>query len=120
MNDSRKEMTRKYKETRRDMGIYRIRNIANGKCFLGASRNLAARISRHRFELGVGSESIAGLQHDWNEHGAEAFEFAVVDVLEPPKDDPLYDPKGDLLALEAVWLEQEKPFGDRGYNKIRR
>jgi hypothetical protein len=55
------------------------------------------------------------LQKDWNELGADAFVFEVLDTLTPPER-PDYDPSDDLRALEQLWLDKLKPFGDRGYN----
>jgi hypothetical protein len=31
-------------------------------------------------------------------------------------DDPAYDYRDDLKALEVMWLEKLKPFGERGYH----
>ena len=45
----------------------------------------------------------------------EAFEFEILDTLTPPER-PDYNPKDDLKALEALWLDRLSPFGERGYN----
>ncbi len=33
-----------------------------------------------------------------------------------PGDDPAYDHRDDLKALETMWLEKLKPVGERGYH----
>ena len=33
-----------------------------------------------------------------------------------PVDDPARDYRDDLKALEAMWMEKLKPFGERGYH----
>ena len=43
----------------------------------------------------------------------------ILDELEP-KMDPDYNYQEDLAFLEQYWLDKLKPFGDRGYNEIKR
>ena len=111
----RKALSREYKERRRPMGVYRVLNRVNGKALVGASLDLPAILSRHRFQLEAGVHPNRSLQADWQAHGAESFEFAVLDALEPP-DRPDYNPTEDLQALEQLWLEKLSPFDDHGYN----
>jgi hypothetical protein len=111
----KKALTREYKETARPMGVFQIRNKANGKVLIGASKDLPAILNRHRSELRLGGHRNRALQQEWNEHGADAFEFETLDTLEP-SDKPGYNPADDLKALEAMWLEKLQPFDERGYN----
>ena len=100
------------------MGVYLIRNTINGKCYVSSNRNIRARINRHKMNLKTNSEEVAGLQDDWNTFGADAFEFETIDLL-TPLDDPDYDPKEDLSALEQLWLDKLKPYGSNGYNTLK-
>ncbi len=109
------EINKEYKLTIQPMGVYCIKNKNNGKVFIGVSRNLQARISRHKFQLKFGSENITGLQEDYHLEGEDNFAFEILDLLEP-KEDPGYDYTTDLLVLRSLWIEKLKPFGDRGYN----
>ena len=112
-----KTLVQNYKRQPKKLGAYCIRNTSNSKCFIGVSRDLDARMNRHRFELRQNSEHVsADLQNDWNSQGAEAFEFTILDTIEPP-DDPQYDPSDDLEVLEQLWLDQLNPFIPHGYNK---
>jgi hypothetical protein len=111
----RKTAIREYKEGRRPMGVYRVWNRVSGRSLVGASRDLPAILNRHRAELGFNTHSNRALQHDWNDFGADAFEFEILDTLTAP-DRLEYDPSEDLRALEALWLEKLAPFDDRGYN----
>lgn len=111
----KKALTRGYKESRRPMGVYQIRNTVNGKLLVGASLDLPSILNRHRSELSMGGHRNRELQKDWAEFGPEAFEFEVIDTLAPPER-PDYDPRDDLRALEALWLDQLSPFEERGYN----
>ena len=112
----KKALKREYKETARPMGVYQVRNTVNGKVLIGTSVDLPSILNRQRGELRLGGHRNRALQQDWNEHGAEAFEFEVLDTL-PPSDRPGFDPSSDLKALEELWLEKLAPFGERGYNR---
>ncbi|HJQ32214.1 MAG TPA: GIY-YIG nuclease family protein [Pyrinomonadaceae bacterium] len=111
----KRALTREYKENRRPMGVYQIRNTVNGKVLVGVSVDLPASLNRHRAELRMGGHRNRVLQQEWAEFGPEAFEFEVLDTLAPPER-PDYDPKADLRALEELWLDKLTPFGERGYN----
>ena len=116
MVDRRRELIRAYKETPRAFGVYRVRNTANGRSLVGASRDLRARLNRHQAELSLGIHPNKALLNDWKEFGKDAFEFEMLDTLEP-SDKPGYDPKEDLEVLEALWLDKLQPYGEAGYNE---
>ncbi|MCE9672296.1 GIY-YIG nuclease family protein [Myxococcus stipitatus] len=112
----RSELKRGYKEKPPPMGVYAVRNRANGKVLVGASLNLPGMLNRIRFELETGMPRIPALLEDWRRHGAEQFSFDVLDVLEPPEE-PGVDLKAELQVLEALWLDRLQPYGDAGYNE---
>lgn len=113
---SRSELKRAYKEKPPPMGVYAVRNRANGKVFLGASLNVPAMLNRLRFELVQGMHSIApALQEDWRRFGEEHFSFEVLDLL-PPQEEPRAAPQEELKVLEELWLDRLKPYGEAGYN----
>ena len=98
------------------MGIYQIKNKANGKMLIGSNVNLPAILNRFKAELKMGSCRNIVLQKEWKQFGPEMFEFKELELLEPA-DDPAYDPAEDLHVLEELWMEKLSPFGDKGYNK---
>lgn len=112
----RKARIREYKETPRTAGIGAIRNRADGRLLLVSSADLPAAFNRHRAQLRFRSHQNRALQADWNELGAEAFEFVTLDTLER-KDAPDDDPTDDLRTLEALWLEKLGPFEPAGYHR---
>lgn len=116
--NSRKELIREYKETPKEMGVYRIRNTINNRSYVASSKDLQARFNRHRMDLKMGSESVKALLADWVEYGEEAFVFEVLDTLEP-LDKPGYDPKEDLKTLESIWFEKTNPYEPNGYNRVK-
>jgi hypothetical protein len=112
----RKALSRQYKQTPRSMGVGAVRNTANGKAFVVASRDLPALLNRQRAQLRLKAHANRALQADWNSLGPDAFEFVVLDTL-VPKDAPDYDPTEDLRTLEELWLEKLSPFEPAGYHR---
>ena len=112
---NRKELIRTYKETRRPMGVYRVRNTIDGRALVGASVDLPSILNRERVALRLGTHNNAELQRDWNALGPDAFAFEVLDTLAAPDDQPTYDPTDDLKVLLELWLERLAPFDSQGY-----
>jgi hypothetical protein len=112
---SRTELKRAYKEKPPPMGVFAIRNRANGKVLIGSSLNIPGALNRARFELLTGGSRHRALQEDWQRHGADSFSFEVLDVL-PPTEEPRADPKEELRVLESLWLDRLRPYGEAGYN----
>ncbi|MCP3135759.1 GIY-YIG nuclease family protein [Pyxidicoccus xibeiensis] len=113
---TRAELKRAYKEKPPPMGVFAVRNRANGKVLVGTSMNIPGMLNRIRFELTTGMGRFPELLEDWRRYGADSFSFDVLDVLEP-SEEPGADPKEELKVLEALWLDRLKPYGDAGYNK---
>ena len=101
------------------MGVYRIRNVKNDRSFIAASRDIKARLNRHRMSLKTNNDSNKALQADWLHYGQEAFIFEVLDVLKP-LDIPDYNPSDDLNVLEEMWLEKLQPYEPEGYHPIKK
>ncbi len=112
----KKEIKKRYKETLTPMGVFQIRNLVNGKIFIGSSMNLPGRKNRFESDFTLGTMMDHVLQKDFLDHGRDNFTFEVIDNLEP-KEDPAYDYKEDLKTLEELWIEKLQPFDDKGYNK---
>ena len=111
----RKARIREYKETPRPMGVFRVRNTADGKSFVGSSRDLPAMLNRQRFQLELGSHPNRALQKDWNELGPGAFEFEVLDTLKPTEQSE-HDVAEDLKVLVEMWLQKLSLSEAPGYN----
>jgi hypothetical protein len=106
----------KYKASRRPMGVFQIRNLANGKIFVGSSMDLSAMFNRIRFQLYAGSHPNKPLENDWRTFGTGRFAFEVLEELFP-REDAAYDYAADLETLEDLWLEKLEPYGEKGYNE---
>ena len=116
---NRKELIEKYKQTIQPMGIYQIRNMINGKVFIGSSMDLKGIINRSEFQLKNGLHRNKEMQEDFSEIGEANFSFEVLDQLKP-----MEDAKGDyseeLQMLEEMWMEKLLPYDERGYNAPKR
>ncbi|WP_040203731.1 GIY-YIG nuclease family protein [Neobacillus jeddahensis] len=113
--DRKKELKQQYKETKIEAGIYQIKNLKNGKIFIGSTRNLKT-LNGLKFMLETGSNRNKQLQEDWTHFGKDAFTIEVIEILKPTSD--LYTTeKEQLTELEQKWLDQLQPYGERGYNR---
>lgn len=101
----RKALTREYKETPRPAGVFLVRNSTTGRSLLGSAPDLSGMLNRQRFQLELGSHPDSELQSDWNALGPEAFEFEVLDVLEPQEGQAANQAE-ELGTLVAVWREK--------------
>jgi hypothetical protein len=115
---NKKELINKYKQTIRPMGIYQIRNMRNGKIFLGSAKDLQGIINSNRFQLKNGLHTNREMQSDFTTFGEASFSFEILDQLEP-KEDIKYDYTEELRMLEEMWLDKLQPYGEKGYNSQR-
>jgi hypothetical protein len=116
---TRKELKDEYKLIKPRMGIFAIRNIQNGKIYIARATNLDLIWNGEKFKLDSGGHSNHALQKDWKEFGADNFEFEILHELKPP-DDPAINARAELIALEEMTIEDMQPFGDRGYNHVKK
>lgn len=115
MKPDRKALSRAYRETPPPMGVFRVRNTVSSASLVGTSVNLPAIFNRARFQLEMGSHPNRVLQADWIKLGPEAFEFEVLDRLEPPEQGSAYDPAPELATLRELWAEKLLAQGERLY-----
>lgn len=111
----KKELKKQYKETLPKMGIYQIRNLVNGKIFVGRSKEIMGKFNSAKFQLKGGLHMNKELQNDFNLLGEDKFAFEVVDYLDP-KEEPGYDYTTGLKILEDMWLDKLQPYDEKGYN----
>jgi group I intron endonuclease len=64
------------------IGIYRIRNVINGKCYYGSSKNIEKRWVRHKNDLNKNKHINCILQRAWEKYGEDNFIFEVVEECE--------------------------------------
>ncbi|MCB0600538.1 MAG: GIY-YIG nuclease family protein [Saprospiraceae bacterium] len=111
---SRKELKQAYAQMKHPIGVFQIKNIANGKIFIGSSVNLSAMWNRLRMQLKSGTHTNKALQEDWDHLGEDQFLYEVLEEI-PQNEEKDYS--RDLDALETMYLESLQPFSPRGYNR---
>ena len=116
MEAFRKELKSKYKAAGTPAGVFQIRNLVNGKVFLGTAQNLPGILNSNRFQLTSGSHPNASLQAEWKQFGPSAFAFETLDELKPSEDGRV-NIRTELSELENLWLEKLKPYEEQGYHE---
>ena len=103
--DRKKELKREFKETGTTAGVVSLRCKANGRVLLMTRQDLNGCFVRTRMSLESGRHHISALQKDWNEFGADNFEFEILDTLN--KADLVdRDAVAELEALKELWREK--------------
>ena len=115
---SKKALKASYKEMKFPMGVFQIINKTNGKVLVDSSLNMPAKWNRHLTTLKFGSHRNKALQQDWNQLGAESFEYGILSEI--AYEDATVDYGKEVEILEELFLEELQPFGEKGYNKIKK
>jgi group I intron endonuclease len=76
------------------IGIYKIRNIVNDKCYYGSSKDIKKRWKRHRNDLKNNNHNPL-LQRAWNKYGESNFVFEIVEECN----------ECELLKIEQKYLD---------------
>jgi group I intron endonuclease len=88
-------------------GVYAIRNLVNGKCYVGSSKNIENRWKEHKHKLNSGRRwGHSALENAWSKYGPETFEFVILEQV---------DNIDDLLSTEKRWIDQLDSYRT-GYN----
>lgn len=92
----------------KNIGIYKITNIVNGKFYIGSSKNINNRKNRHASSLRCGKHHSTHLQRAFDKYGHEKFKFEVVERCK----------EGELIEREQYYLDLLKPYDYKvGYNE---
>ena len=116
--DYKKEMKLKAKEEKTNYGIFQIKNLSNGKIFVGSTPNFKT-LNGLRFSLNNGVSNQKELQVDWDAFGKEQFEFVELETVDE-KDWKGVSKKKILEKLLDKWLKELQPFGENGYNGVKK
>lgn len=112
---NKKDLKASYKLMKFRIGVFLIRNTANNKVLIEGSVNLDSILKRHQFELKSGVHKNEALQKDWNELGADHFQFEILSEIQQDDADKT-DYKKEVKQLESMFIEEYQPFGVKGYH----
>lgn len=111
-----KQLKEAYRQIKFKVGVFQIRNTANGKIFVGSSVNLEAIWNRIKSELKFAGHRNLPLQTDWNLYGEECFLFEILSEIKQEDGDQA-DYNKEVKILEGMFIDELQPFADKGYNK---
>jgi Uncharacterized protein conserved in bacteria len=114
--DRKAELKQAYKMNPRQGGVFQIKNLVNGKVFIGSGANAEGQINKYKFGLKLNSTDNVELQNEWNTYGAENFSFEILDYLKMKDDMTIKEYKTELTLLEEMWCEKLNVYGNKGYN----
>ena len=80
-------------------GIYEIRNLENGKRYIGSAVNPPNRKRQHFQSLARGDHHSVSLQRAWNKYGADKFKFIQLIICS----------KENLITYEQDFIDWYKP-----------
>lgn len=90
-------------------GVYKITNIANGKIYIGSSKDIKDRWYQHTSKLNSKNHGNIHLQNAWNKYGGEKFKFEIIEECAPEFQ----------FEREQFYLNTLSPFDTKGYNIVR-
>lgn len=96
------EFAKKYKHLKGINGVYQIRNVINGKIYIGSTSSeegFARRVREHFKELYMQRHANPHLQSSFNKHGFDGFVFEVLEACHPD----------ECLKREDFYLQELKP-----------
>jgi len=91
-----------YKEREATAGVFAVTCLPTGARWIGASRNIDAARTGLWFQLKMGGSPLRELQAAWNEHGADAMTFEILERLK--EDDPRFA-SANLRKRVRHWSE---------------
>lgn len=88
-------------------GVYKITNTANGKIYIGSSKNIESRWACHLSDLRRQDHHSKHLQRAANKYGMSVFELEILQEVE----------EEDLIKTEQEYLDKLRPYDKNiGYN----
>jgi group I intron endonuclease len=81
-------------------GIYKITCTANNKFYIGSSKDIHKRLSKHKSQLKFNRHENILLQRAYNKYGSDSFTYKAIEEVEPSL----------LLMVEQKYLDEYPPF----------
>ncbi len=100
---TKKELKDQYKQMKFKMGVFQIRNIANGKIFIDSSIDLDSIWNRHKTQLNFGGHPNLELQKDWKTFGETGFAFEILAEIKEEEGKNIDYKKGSESAGSLVY-----------------
>ena len=112
---SKKEIKQAYKSLKFSAGIFQIKNIQLNKIYLQTTLDLDRAFNADLFKLNAGMHPNKCLQQDWNDTGADNFEFKSYDELKVNDTLSTAEINQELKTLLEIHLTELKENGQSIY-----
>lgn len=90
----------------KESGIYCIKNLVNGKVYVGQTKKFSTRFRQHIRVLNSNTHYNKHLQNAWNKYSSENFDFIILQLENQNLDD-----------IETEWITKLQACnGNLGYN----
>jgi group I intron endonuclease len=83
-------------------GIYAIRHIESGRCYVGSSVNFSRRWIEHRRKIKAGTHPARHMLHAFQKYGADAFAFVILEECDVSSE-------ATRIERENHWMSVLKP-----------
>jgi group I intron endonuclease len=80
-------------------GVYQIRNMVNGRLYVGSAVRIWSRWTIHRRQLNRGTHHSVVLQRAWNKYGEDSFDFSVLEFCDSDR----------LIEVEQSFIDGLSP-----------
>ena len=98
-------------------GIYVIKNLLNGKMYIGSSKNFYERYKGHCSLLGRNVHFNSHLQSSFSKYGKENFEFSCIEEIKAEDFESIEDFDKELITKEEYYINfYETTNREIGYN----
>lgn len=89
-------------------GVYIIKNVINGKVYIGSSNNISNRWHLHKKTLNEHKHHNCHLQNAWDKYGEENFNFDILEIVSDIN---------KLIEREQLWMDKYEAYNvQKGYN----
>lgn len=88
------------------VGIYKITNLKNNKCYIGQSVNINERFTSHKWYLKNNRHVNIKLQRAWNKYGEDNFKFEIIEECN----------KEVINEREIYFIKHFNACSSKGYN----
>jgi group I intron endonuclease len=83
-------------------GIYEIRQLTTGFCYVGSAVNIKRRWAQHRSAIKRGTHTARRLMHAFQKYGSDAFTFEVLEECD-------ISDESIRIERENYWIQRLKP-----------
>lgn len=93
-------------------GIYQIRNLQNGKVYIGSAKSFKKRYYQHKHHLRMNKHGNPHLQRAWNKGGEDVFQFEILEVVSGNRN--------ARIMIEQVYLDKYQSDWTLCYNILKK